>query len=262
MSGAGEIVVRSLPLQAVFNPQTLQGAGFAFALLPVLRRVHGPRAASRAAELSAGFNANPYVATYAIGAAAAAEGREPPERIDRFLALTRGPLGALGDALFWSTARPAILVPPALAVAAGAPWWLALAALVPYNALAFAARFEGARTGLAAGLEVGSSLGRSWIRRAPVPMRVGGAFVIGALAGWLVTQPYGVAAASMAEPGGLAGAHELGDWIRVALIAFALSLAIFALWPRRLGWGVGLVVLWGLWAGLPSWLPGGGRHAW
>lgn len=226
------LVVRALGLQAAFNAETLQGVGFAHAVAPALRRAHGPAAGERLARLAAAFNANPYLAPVAVGAVWRAEGREPPERIDRFLALVRGPLGALGDALFWAALRPALFVPAALAVAAGAPWWLAAVAVAAFNGVSFAVRWWGARAGLREGLQVGGALGRSWVRRAPGVVRPAGAAAIG-LASGLVLAP---------APGAGEG------WIRdgaLELAAWAGAAVLFVTWPRRLGWGTAFLAAWG-----------------
>jgi hypothetical protein len=136
-----------------------------------------------------------------------------------------------------------VLIPAALAVLAGAPWWLALAALVPFNALAFAARWSGARAGLARGLEVAGELGRSWIRTAPARIRVGGALLIGVASGFLL-----VRSASRGQALPPTGGAALPAWAPVA--AFVLAVPLFALWPRRLGWGVALLSAWALAAAL------------
>ncbi len=243
LPGRWTLVRRSLPLQAAFNPVTLQGAGFAAALLPELERAHGAGAGPRAATLASGFNANPYLATFALGAVSAAEGLEPAARIDRFLRLVRGPLGSLGDTLFWSAARPALLLPAALVVTLGGPWWIALVALASFNLLAFGARLAGARAGLARGLDVAEELARSWIRTAPAGIRSAGACLIGLAAGAVVA----VAAAGGRTGGWTATTALQGEgpgWIPAAV--FALALPLFALWPRRLGWGVALLAAWAL----------------
>jgi mannose/fructose/N-acetylgalactosamine-specific phosphotransferase system component IID len=246
-AGCWSLVWRSLPLQAAFNPATLQGAGFARALLPVLMRAHGSDAGPRAAALAGGFNANPYLATFALGATAVAEGVEPAARIDRFLRLVRGPLGSLGDTLFWGAARPALLLPAALAVAAGARWWVALAVLLPFNALAFAARVAGARAGLAHGLDVAGELGRSWIRTAPARIRAMGGFLIGLASGVVLAVASGRVGSPVSRFDG-----GLPAWS--ALAVFVLALPVFVFWPRRLGWGLALLVAWGVVAGLASYL--------
>jgi len=57
------------------------------------------------------FNANPYLVGYAVGSVARLEEtRTPPEQIRRFKESLRGPLGALGDNLFWQNLRPALLI--------------------------------------------------------------------------------------------------------------------------------------------------------
>ncbi len=57
------------------------------------------------------FNANPYLAGYALGAVAKLEeNKTPVEQISRFKDLLRGPLGALGDNLIWQNFRPALLI--------------------------------------------------------------------------------------------------------------------------------------------------------
>jgi mannose/fructose/N-acetylgalactosamine-specific phosphotransferase system component IID len=245
--GAWTLVWRALPLQAAFNPVTLQGAGFARALLPELVATHGPAAGVRAAELAAGFNANPYLATFAIGATAVAEGREPAARIDRFLRLVRGPLGSLGDGLFWGAARPALLIPAALAICAGLGWWVALAALVPWNLLAFGVRLTGARAGLARGLDVAADLGRSWIRSAPARIRKLGGLAIGLGSGLVLSGA--VRAADEAGAGAHGAVAGPAGWL--ALGVFALATPLFALWPRRWGWGAALLAGWALLALLP-----------
>jgi hypothetical protein len=144
----------------------------------------------------------------------------------------RGPLGALGDALFWAALRPALFVPAALAVAAGAPWWLAAVAVAAFNGVSFAVRWWGARAGLREGLQVGGALGRSWVRRAPGVVRPAGAAAIG-LASGLVLAP---------APGAGEG------WIRdgaLELAAWAGAAVLFVTWPRRLGWGTAFLAAWG-----------------
>ncbi|MFN2433132.1 MAG: PTS system mannose/fructose/sorbose family transporter subunit IID [Gemmatimonadota bacterium] len=243
--GVGRLVWRSLPIQAAFNAETLQGAGFACAVLPDLRRAHAENVGARAAALAGGFNANPYLAPFALGAVAVAEGHEPSDRVDRFLRLVRGPLGALGDALFWGTARPALFVPAALGVVAGGPWWLAAIVLAAFNGLAFGARVSTARAGLARGLEAAAWLTGSWIRRAPRHLRGTGAVAVGLLAGVLLARAVGLPGGGMREPA-VAAAWPV-------LLAFALSVPLFAWWPTRLGWGTALLALWGLVEALSRW---------
>ena len=64
--------LRSFLIQGSWNNRTMIGGGFAFALLPILRRVHrgDPEAFREALQRhSEHFNAHPYLANLALGAA-------------------------------------------------------------------------------------------------------------------------------------------------------------------------------------------------
>src|SRR5262249_32197906 len=63
------VVARSFLLQALWNPERQQGAGFAFALKPFLTRVPPPQGEPAALARHVGyFNTNPAFASYALGA--------------------------------------------------------------------------------------------------------------------------------------------------------------------------------------------------
>lgn len=154
--------LRLLTLQASFNYETLHGTGFAYTLLPLLRRVHAEpealeRAVARHAEV---FNAHPYLASLAVGAVARleAEGTDPT-LIRRFKSALRSSLGALGDQLVWATWRPACGFAAVALLLLGVPWWVAVATfLVAYNGLHVRLRRWGLGEGLRLGLEVARAL--------------------------------------------------------------------------------------------------------
>ncbi|KPK76547.1 MAG: hypothetical protein AMJ89_03935, partial [candidate division Zixibacteria bacterium SM23_73] len=57
------------------------------------------------------FNANPYLATYAVGAVAKLEeAGASAEELGKFKNSLSGPLGALGDNLIWMNLRPVLLI--------------------------------------------------------------------------------------------------------------------------------------------------------
>ncbi len=93
------LFLRSFSVQGSWNYQTLIGTGFAFLLLPALRRVYrGEEEALReaVARHSELFNSHPYLVTVAAGAVARLEEeRTPPEVIRRFKSALRGCLGSL-----------------------------------------------------------------------------------------------------------------------------------------------------------------------
>lgn len=155
------MLLRSLAVQGSWNYQTLIGTGFAFTLLPALRRIHQDdetRLGEALARHGRVFNCHPYFATLAAGAVARleADGAEPVV-IGRFKDALRGSLGSLGDRLVWMAWRPAAILLGLVLLLFGAAWWVAVTAfLVVHNALHLALRVWGLRVGLENGLQVAS----------------------------------------------------------------------------------------------------------
>jgi mannose/fructose/N-acetylgalactosamine-specific phosphotransferase system component IID len=101
------IFLRSLTIQVSFNFWRMQNLGFAFAMLPLIRRQEGDRiriAASLARHLQM-INTHPYLVAPVIGAVARIEeeGRAT-EAVDLKEALM-GPYAAIGDSFFWGALR-------------------------------------------------------------------------------------------------------------------------------------------------------------
>jgi PTS system mannose-specific IID component len=107
------LYLRSFFVQTGWTYDRMLALGFVWVLAPL-----GKNLCSSAEELQeflkrhlVSFNANPYLANYALGVVAKLEeSKAPPERIARFKDLLRGPLGALGDNLIWQNLRPALLI--------------------------------------------------------------------------------------------------------------------------------------------------------
>ena len=103
-------LLRSFSIQGSWNHRTMTGPGMAFALSPLLARIHAddPGALHAALERHAGaFNAHPYLAPVAIGSLARLEyEQEETDTLLRFRAALRAPLGALGDETMWAGWRP------------------------------------------------------------------------------------------------------------------------------------------------------------
>lgn len=101
------IFLRSLTIQASFNFWRMQHLGFAFAMLPAIRKRGGDpiRMADSLALHLQMFNTHPYMAAPVIGAVARLEeeGRSP-EAADLKKALM-GPYAAIGDPFFWGALR-------------------------------------------------------------------------------------------------------------------------------------------------------------
>jgi len=155
---------RSLQIQALLTPERMQGPGFAFALVPVLRRLYPAREdlASALKRHLAYFATHPVLSGYVLGAAARLEERRAQgeaisdERIDEMKRALASPLAAMGDPMFWSTLRPVAGLLGVLAVAllpspgVGRDIRVLLCplfTLLTYNAIALPFRIAGASRG-------------------------------------------------------------------------------------------------------------------
>ncbi|HEX7239447.1 MAG TPA: PTS system mannose/fructose/sorbose family transporter subunit IID [Longimicrobiaceae bacterium] len=225
------LLLRSFAVQGSWNYQTLIGTGFAFVLLPALRRrfrgdEEGLRAAvARHAEL---FNSHPYLVTVAAGAVARLEeDGVPPETIRRFKSALRGSLGSIGDRLVWQAWRPACALLAVALLLAGAPWWVGVSVfLLVYNALHLWLRAWGLRTGLRDGLGVGKAL-----REAPFERLGERASDVGAmLAGLAAMLALGFAFRAPEEYALGFAAAGAGLWLGLLLIRRAVWAALLLVW--------------------------------
>lgn len=190
------VFLRAFSIQGSWNYRTMIGNGFAFALLPLLRKVHRgealERAVARHAEL---FNAHPYLANLALGAVARmeAEGVDP-ETVRRFKSAVRGPLGGLGDALVWAGWLPVtLLVALSLDRLGTPPWATVLVFLALYNMGHLALRIWAFRTGLAAGPAVAAQLRTANLGHRTEQLARAGSFLVALLAGLVIASDPGLA---------------------------------------------------------------------
>ena len=160
--------LRSFAIQGSWNYRTLQGSGFAYALLPVLRHLYrhdDARLQDAVTRHTALFNAHPYLAGVALGAVARMElDGEDPALIERFKTALRGSLGTLGDRIIWAGWRPAcVLLALVVLLATRSAAAAIIVFLIVYNTGHVALRWWGLRIGVEYGRLVGEQL-----RRAPL----------------------------------------------------------------------------------------------
>ena len=193
LTGSGRALVRLLGVQATWNYERMQGIGIGHAADPLLRGQFDadPERYRAALARAAGFfNANPYLAAAALGAEVRAEvDGIPPERVERLRTVLSGPLGALGDRLFWSGLVPALASAALALVLLGAGPWPVLGFLVVHNAIRLWLAPWLLRLGWEHGLNVGGALGRSALPRVSVLAEEAAAFA-GALAIPLVVRRF------------------------------------------------------------------------
>jgi PTS system mannose-specific IID component len=157
-----QVFLRSFAIQGSWNYRTLQGSGFAYALMPVLRYVHGDgeRLQEAVVRHSTLFNAHPYLAGIALGAVARMElDGEDPALIERFKTALRGSLGTLGDRIIWAGWRPMCVL---LGMVVLLATWSAVAGvlsfLVVYNTGHLGLRWWALRIGFEGGRHVGERM--------------------------------------------------------------------------------------------------------
>ncbi len=231
---------RSFLIQGSWNYRTMLGSGFAFAMLPVLRLLFKDDAERMDAALRRHlehFNAHPYMADVALGAAIRMEADgEDDETIRRFKVAVRGPLGSLGDSLVWASWLPLVSLVSLAAVWLSAPAWLAVALfLVLYNAGHILLRIWGFRAGLREGREVARHLVASRLNVWTERLRVLAATLLGLVVGTLVA-----GLGSLGDAGVLWGVLSVGAFVcgllgghrlwRPAAVAVVTAVAFLATW--------------------------------
>ena len=182
--GFGVAVARLFMIQAAWTYERMLGIGFGFVAEPMLRglRRDGDGAAFReaVARQSRFFNAHPYFASLAVGAAVRAElDGVPAEKIERLRSALAGPLGSLGDRLIWAGWLPACAAIGLLLVAVSAGPWAVVTFLVLYNVMHVWLRIWGLKAGWRSGVRVAGALAAPGLQRALEMVAPVAAFLVG-----------------------------------------------------------------------------------
>lgn len=100
---------RSLFLQGSFNYERMQAAGWLYGILPGLKKIHTDKedlAASMSHNLEF-FNTHPFLVTFVMGIVLSMEQQKADINTIRAVRVAAmGPLGGIGDAIFWFTLVP------------------------------------------------------------------------------------------------------------------------------------------------------------
>ena len=105
-----KMVWRSLNLQGSFNYERMQAAGWLYGILPGLLAIHGED--SEDLKISMGhnlefFNTHPFLVTFVMGIILSMEQQKADINTIRAVRVAAmGPLGGIGDAIFWFTLVP------------------------------------------------------------------------------------------------------------------------------------------------------------
>ena len=182
------VFLRSLFLQAAWNPRGMQNLGFADAIAPALDELY-PEPAARAQATARHlefFNCHPYMAAAILGGAVrleerVASGEASPQSVSGFKSTLGPPFAALGDGFFWLALRPTA----ALAAAATEPFLglgCVLVFVVLYNLVHLAARVWLFAVGYARAEGVVGAVARAHMASGTPFLKACGAALAGAIA--------------------------------------------------------------------------------
>nr|WP_233591329.1 MULTISPECIES: PTS system mannose/fructose/sorbose family transporter subunit IID [unclassified Corallococcus] len=185
------VFLRSLFLQASWNPKGMQNLGLAYAVYPALAKLYPPGPLREAAVRRhlVFFNTHPYVAAAIVGGVVnheqkIARGEETPDRVVGFKAALMGPLAALGDGFFWLSLKPAVGGLCAAMVPLLGVWAVALF-LVLYNLVHLLLRIRLYWLGLNLGDRLVEAVARVNLPAKGARLRGVAAASAGGLAAWL-----------------------------------------------------------------------------
>lgn len=209
------VFLRSLFLQASWNPKGMQNLGLAYAVFPALAHLYpaGPAREEAVRRHLVFFNTHPYVAAAIVGGVVnhevrIARGEETPDKVVAFKAALMGPLAALGDGFFWLSLKPAVGAVCAASVPVLGAWAVPLF-LVLYNLVHVLLRVRLYWLGLSLGDRLVEAVARANLPSRGAKLRAVAATSAGGLAAWLSVS-FGTNAGGTRAPFLAAGCLALG----------------------------------------------------
>lgn len=134
---------RSCFLQASFNYERMQAAGWLYSILPGLEKIHADKddLATSMTHNMEFFNIHPFLVTFAMGICMSLEQNKADIPTIRAVRVSlMGPLGGIGDALFWMTLVPILAgITSQMAIAGNIAGPIVF--LLIFNIIQFAIRF-------------------------------------------------------------------------------------------------------------------------
>lgn len=243
-----KMVWRSMNLQASFNYERMQAAGWLYCILPGLEKIHGDNKEDLKASMEHNlefFNTHPFLVTFVMGIVLSLEQQKADISTIRAVRVAAmGPLGGIGDAIFWFT-----LVPITAGITANMAINGSLAGpimfLLIFNIVQFAARFWLMNWSYKLGskaIEMLTANAKEFTRAASML----GIFIVGAL-----TSNYGGTTIALTIENGESPIviQSILDGVLPKLIPLAITLGLYFL-IRKKGWTpvacIGLLLVVGL----------------
>ena len=227
-----KMVWRSLNLQGSFNYERMQAAGWLNAILPGLVAIHGEDSEDLKISMAHNlefFNTHPFLVTFGMGIVLSLEQQKADINTIRAVRVAAmGPLGGIGDAIFWFT-----LVPIAAGICSNMAIAGSLAGpilfLLIFNAVQFAVRFFLMHWSYDLGtkaIELLTANAKEFTRAASML----GVFIVGAL-----TSNYGGTALSLVIENGESPivVQSILDGVLPKMIPLGLTLGLYFLMKNK-----------------------------
>lgn len=243
-----KMVWRSLNLQASFNYERMQAAGWLYCILPGLEKIHADNEEDLKISMAHNlefFNTHPFLVTFVMGIVLSLEQQKADINMIRAVRVAAmGPLGGIGDAIFWFT-----LVPITAGITANMAINGSLAGpilfLLIFNAVQFGVRFWLMNWSYKLGskaIEMLTANAKEFTRAASML----GVFVVGAL-----TSNYGGTTIALTIENGESPIviQSILDGVLPKLIPLLITLGLYFLIKKK-GWTpvkcIGLLLIIGL----------------
>ena len=228
------MVWRSLNLQASFNYERMQAAGWLYCILPGLMKIHGDNEEDLKTSMQHNlefFNTHPFLVPFVMGIVLSLEQQKADINMIRSVRVAAmGPLGGIGDAIFWFT-----LVPITAGITANMAINGSLAGpilfLLIFNAVQMLVRFGLMNWSYKLGsqaIEILTANAKEFTRAASML----GVFVVGAL-----TSNYGGTTIALTIENGESPIviQSILDGVLPKLIPLAITLGLYVLIKKK-GW--------------------------
>ncbi|WP_299019823.1 PTS system mannose/fructose/sorbose family transporter subunit IID [uncultured Photobacterium sp.] len=175
--------IRGLFMEGNFNFERMQAGGFAYSIIPALKKIHGNNKRDLAKALKNHlqfFNASPKLFTFLLGTAVAMEeNKEKPSTVNVMKVAGMGPTGGIGDAIDHMTLMPLTLALGASIAMDGSiagPFVFFFLYQIVHFAVYFGLMFMGYKAGTAAMVNMSDAT-----EKLAKAANIMGIFVIGAL---------------------------------------------------------------------------------
>ncbi len=229
-----KMVWRSLFLQASFNYERMQAAGWLYGILPGLEKVHTNKddlSASMKHNLDF-FNTHPFLVTFVMGIILSLEQQKTDIQTIRAVRVAAmGPLGGIGDALFWFTLVPIVAGITATMAIEGSIVGPILFLLI-FNAAQFGVRFGLMHWSYRLGTSAIGSLtkyAKEFTRSASIL----GVFIVGALVSNYGATSVRISFSNGEGVGAIMNIQGILDGILPQLIPLTLTLMLFYFFKKH-----------------------------